>query len=133
MNKTETLFESFLWRSRYVVLLAVIASLAVSLAMFYMSTVDAYYTVVHLVEYASPGVSDEARAHLRGTTVTHIVEVIDEYVPRGVAHHLQNTQIANALLGEPLHEAVARALRSHADAAQWVLDGHVKPPSQWAT
>ena len=53
MNKTETLFEGFLWRSRYVVLLAVIASLAVSLAMFYMSTVDAYYTVVHLVEYAS--------------------------------------------------------------------------------
>ena len=80
MNKTETLFESFLWRSRYVVLLAVIASLAISLAMFYMSTVDAYYTVVHLVEYASPHVSDEARSQLRGETVTHIVEVIDGYL-----------------------------------------------------
>ena len=80
MSKSETLFESFLWRSRYVVLLAVIASLAVSLAMFYMSTVDAYYTVVHLIKYASPAISDDTRAVLRGDTVKHIVEVIDGYL-----------------------------------------------------
>jgi len=80
MNKTETMFESFLWRSRYVVLLAVIASLAVSLAMFYMSTVDAYYTVVHLSDYASSAMSSENRTVLRGETVTHIVEVIDGYL-----------------------------------------------------
>ena len=80
MNKTETIFESILWRSRYVVLLAVIASLAISLAMFYMSTVDAYYTVVHLGEYASPDLPAEQRSLLRGEAVTHIVEVIDGYL-----------------------------------------------------
>jgi uncharacterized membrane protein YqhA len=80
MNKTETLFESFLWRSRYVVLLAVIASLAISLAMFYISTVDAYYTVIHLGEYASPDLTSEKRELLRGETVKLIVEVIDGYL-----------------------------------------------------
>jgi uncharacterized membrane protein YqhA len=80
MNKAESLFENFLWNSRYVVLIAVIASLSVSLAMFYLATVDAFYTVVHLGEYASPAVDNAARAILRGETVTHIVEVIDGYL-----------------------------------------------------
>jgi uncharacterized membrane protein YqhA len=80
MNKTEALFEKFLWHSRYVVLLAVIASLAISLAMFFMSTVDAYYTVAHLGAYASPDLSVENRDLLRGETVKHIVEVIDGYL-----------------------------------------------------
>jgi len=80
MNKMETYFESFLWNSRYVVLVAVIASLAVSLAMFYLATVDAFYTVIHLGGYASPAVDNAARALLRGETVTHIVEVIDGYL-----------------------------------------------------
>jgi len=80
MNKAESLFESFLWNSRYVVLVAVIASLGVSLAMFYLATVDGYYTIVHLSEYASPAMDSSARALLRSQTVTHIVEVIDGYL-----------------------------------------------------
>jgi len=80
MKKVETLFEGFLWNSRYVVLVAVIASLSVSLAMFYLATVDAYFTVTHLGDYASPLLDGEHRAQLRGETVTHIVEVIDGYL-----------------------------------------------------
>ena len=80
MNKAESLFEGFLWNSRYVVLVAVIASLSVSLAMFYLATVDAYYTIIHLGDYASPAMDNSARAVLRGETVTHIVEVIDGYL-----------------------------------------------------
>ena len=80
MNKAESLFESFLWNSRYVVLLAVIISLGVSLAMFYLATVDGYYTIVHLGDYASPAMDNNARALLRGQTVTHIVEIIDGYL-----------------------------------------------------
>jgi len=80
MNKAESLFESFLWNSRYVVLVAVIASLGVSLAMFYLATVDGYYTIIHLSEYASPAMDGSARALLRSQTVTHIVEVIDGYL-----------------------------------------------------
>lgn len=80
MNKAESLFESFLWNSRYVVLLAVIASLCVSLAMFYLATVDGFYTIVHLGDYASSAMDSHTRALLRSQTVTHIVEVIDGYL-----------------------------------------------------
>ena len=38
----EKYFERFLWHSRRVVVLAVIASLAAAIAMFYMATVDAW-------------------------------------------------------------------------------------------
>lgn len=80
MKRAESLFEGFLWNSRYVVLIAVIASLSISLAMFYLATVDAYYTVIHLGEYASPALDNAHRAELRGVTVTHVVEVIDGYL-----------------------------------------------------
>lgn len=80
MNKTEALFEGFLWNSRYVVLLAVISSLGVSVAMFYMATIDAYYTIIHLGGYASADLDSASRALLRSSTVTHVVEVIDGYL-----------------------------------------------------
>ena len=60
MNQLETWFEGFLWNSRLVVLAAVIASLCSGFAMFYMATVDAVYMLIHLGDYASPGL-DAAR------------------------------------------------------------------------
>lgn len=80
MGRLERVVEGLLWRSRLVVFAAVVASLAVSLAMFYVATVDAVYCVAHLAGYASPQLGDEARAQLRATTVTHVVEVVDGYL-----------------------------------------------------
>lgn len=80
MNKMERLFESFLWQSRLVVVLAVIASLAAAVALFYMATVDAFYMVTHLLHYASPELTMEGRVILRTATVTHVVEVVDGYL-----------------------------------------------------
>ena len=80
MASIECLFESTLWGSRFIVLSAVIASLLTSFAMFYIATVDAYFLLIHLLEYASPALSNEARAVLRGETVTHVVEIIDGYL-----------------------------------------------------
>jgi len=74
----EKIFESFLWKSRLVVLAAVIISLVSSLAMFYMATVDSAYMIMHLVDY--PFLSDESRLALRSTTITHVVELIDGYL-----------------------------------------------------
>ena len=73
-------FESFLWNSRLVVLLAVVCSLLTSLAMFYLATVDAWFMISHLGEYVSPALSAAERADLRSTTITHVVEVIDGYL-----------------------------------------------------
>ncbi|MFQ5470318.1 MAG: YqhA family protein [Gammaproteobacteria bacterium] len=80
MNKLENIFEGFLWNSRYVVLAAVLASLATGLCMFYVATVDAFYMISHLGEYASVDLTVEARGDLRQETVTHVVEIVDGYL-----------------------------------------------------
>lgn len=80
MNNLERIFEAGLWSSRYVVLLAVVTSLLVSLSMFYLATVDAYVMASHLGEYLSSDLTYEARAHLRSSTIAHVVEVIDGYL-----------------------------------------------------
>ena len=76
----ERLFEKALWNSRFVVLIAVIASLITALAMFYMATVDVYYLLSHLGEYTSPDLIGDARKDFRAETVAHVVEVIDGYL-----------------------------------------------------
>ena len=80
LKRVEQLFESFLWESRLIVMLAVIVSLLVSLAMFYIATVDAFYMISHLAHYASPDLTAAERVSLRTTTVTHVVEVVDGYL-----------------------------------------------------
>ena len=76
----ERIFESFLWNSRFSVLFAVIASLLVAFAMFFMTSVDAYFLLAHIGEYLSPDLIGEAREDFRTQTVTHIVEIIDGYL-----------------------------------------------------
>lgn len=73
-------FEKFLWNSRLVVLAAVVTSLLSSFAMFFMATVDAWYMLSHLFEYASPDLSSAQRGDLRAQTVTHVVEIVDGYL-----------------------------------------------------
>lgn len=80
MKWIETAFEGFLWNSRLAVLAAVLASLASALAMFYMATVDTWYMIVHLANYASPDIVEAARAKLRATTIAHVVGILDGYL-----------------------------------------------------
>ncbi len=80
MKKLEYLFEGGLWGSRYVVLLAVISSLATSVAMFYIATVDAFYMILHMLDYGSPAMEPEVRSELRAESITHIVEIVDAYL-----------------------------------------------------
>jgi uncharacterized membrane protein YqhA len=76
----EKLFEGALWRSRYVVLFAVVASMAAGMAIFYMATVDVVYLIMHIAHYADPSLTAEARKILHDDTITHIVEVVDGYL-----------------------------------------------------
>jgi uncharacterized membrane protein YqhA len=76
----EKKFEQILWSSRLIVLAAVIASMIAAIAMFYMASVDAFYMIAHLGDYASPSLSAEQRIDLRSTTVTHVVEIVDGYL-----------------------------------------------------
>ncbi len=76
----EKIFETALWNSRFVVILAVVASLVTAFSMFYMASVDAYFLVSHLGDYASADLVGEARKSFRAETVTHVVEIIDGYL-----------------------------------------------------
>lgn len=80
MNLFERLLEGALWRSRFVVLFAVIASMAAAFAIFYMATVDVVYLVGHILHYADPALPGEARKALHDETITHVVEVVDGYL-----------------------------------------------------
>jgi uncharacterized membrane protein YqhA len=76
----EMLFEGALWRSRYVIVVAVVASMAAGLTVFYIATVDVFYLVAHVLHYADPGLGDEARMALHDNTIGHVVEVVDGYL-----------------------------------------------------
>ncbi|OGS92286.1 MAG: hypothetical protein A2Z95_00605 [Gallionellales bacterium GWA2_60_18] len=76
----EKIFESGLWNSRFVILVAVIGSLLAGFAIFYMATVDVLTLFSHALHYADSDLTDEARKALHDSTVSHIVEVVDGYL-----------------------------------------------------
>ncbi len=78
MKSIEHIFEGILWNSRFIVLLAVIACLGVSIGVFYMASVDAWSLLSHLVHYIN--LDDEARLIARANSITHVVEIIDGYL-----------------------------------------------------
>jgi uncharacterized membrane protein YqhA len=80
MKYLEWLFEGSLWNSRFVILSAVLGSLFAGFAIFYMATVDVVFLVQHALNYADPGMTEEARKALHDSTVSHIVEVVDGYL-----------------------------------------------------
>jgi uncharacterized membrane protein YqhA len=80
MKSIEKLFESLLWNSRLVVIIAVIASLFSAFAMFYIATIDVWFMLTHLGDYLSSDLAGEHRIEFRSTVITHIVEIIDGYL-----------------------------------------------------
>ena len=73
-------FESILWNSRLVVLVAVVTSLATALAVFWMATVDVWNMLSHVLHYGDMSLPPEARADMRAMLIAHVVEIIDGYL-----------------------------------------------------
>jgi uncharacterized membrane protein YqhA len=71
-------FERLLWGSRLIVLLAVVASLVVSVAMFFVSTVDVMEVLSHVARYAATRGAEHDE--LRSDIVAAVVEVVDGYL-----------------------------------------------------
>lgn len=74
----EKYFERMLWNSRYVVLVAVFASLIMALGVFYLTAVDVYHTLAHLTHYHA--LDDAGRANLKAQTVAHVVGAVDGFL-----------------------------------------------------
>jgi uncharacterized membrane protein YqhA len=80
MKLLEMLFEGALWRSRYVVLFAVLAAMACGFAILYVTTTDVVLLIGHVAHYADPSLEQAARKTMHDETVTHIVSVVDGYL-----------------------------------------------------
>lgn len=80
MKFIERFFETILWNSRFVVVLAVIASMVAGFTVFFITTVDVWYLLQHALHYADPLLDADTRKTLHDITVTHIVEVVDGYL-----------------------------------------------------
>ena len=74
----EKYFEGVLWNSRFIVLLAVVASLIMAMGVFYLTSVDVYYTIAHLAHYHE--LADADRATLKAQTVAHVVGSVDGFL-----------------------------------------------------
>jgi len=72
----EQMFERFLWSSRLVVLVAVVASLIVSIGLFYVATVDVVGIVGMMIHY----VPTHGELSLRNEIVRVVVEVVDGFL-----------------------------------------------------
>jgi anti-sigma-K factor RskA len=64
MKLPEHWFERALWRSRYVVVLAVVASMCCAFAILYVATTDVVLPVGHVLHYADPQMAVEARTQV---------------------------------------------------------------------
>jgi uncharacterized membrane protein YqhA len=78
--RLEQVFEKTLWASRLIVLVAVIASLVVGVAMFFVATVDTVGHIRSMGTYLSSFVRADQHEAMRTEIVTQVVEAIDGYL-----------------------------------------------------
>jgi uncharacterized membrane protein YqhA len=76
----ERIFEDMLWKSRLLVIIAVIASILAGLCLFFVASVDVVRLLQHVFHYADSGLEENARNLFRAQTTVHIVEIIDGYL-----------------------------------------------------
>jgi len=72
------IFEGVLWNSRYIVMFAVVASLLMAFGVFYLTTIDVYFTLMNLVTYHE--LESSARSVLKYQTLAQVVGAVDGFL-----------------------------------------------------
>jgi uncharacterized membrane protein YqhA len=83
IKRIERLFEGFLWRSRFIVLLAVVASLLASIILFIIATADVFWVAGKALRYYGvpiAGTLPESYEEFHGDVVVHIIGAVDDYL-----------------------------------------------------
>jgi uncharacterized membrane protein YqhA len=80
MSKIEQIFEQLLWSSRNIIIVAVVASIAVATAVFYMATLDVIGIFGTLSKFSDFSLPSDQRDVLRLKLVASVVKVIDIYL-----------------------------------------------------
>jgi uncharacterized membrane protein YqhA len=78
MRALEHFFETVLWNSRFLILIAVFASVLSSVAMFFVSGVDVVHLLGQLVQYATFDAAH--RITLHSEIVASVAEIIDGFL-----------------------------------------------------
>ena len=78
MRTLERVFEAILWNSRFLTIVAVVASLVASLGMLYVASVDTIHLVQSLAGYYDANASAHRAVH--GAIVVSVAEIIDGYL-----------------------------------------------------
>ena len=74
------IFQRFLWESRLIVLVAVVASIVASFAVSFIASVDVFELVTRLGQYAESYTDAEAHSNLREELIAHVVDAIDGFL-----------------------------------------------------
>ncbi len=80
MKAIQNAFEWLLWNSRFLTLIAVVASLFGSIAMFFVATADAATVASEILHYGNLNAEAATRAALRTEIVTGVASFIDGYL-----------------------------------------------------
>ena len=80
MHQLSRAFQFCLWNSRYIVILAVFASLIVSLVLFSVVTIDTARLIADIYHYSDPSLNSLVRATMRIKIITHVAAVVDGYL-----------------------------------------------------
>lgn len=83
MGWIERVFESFLWKSRFIVVLAVLASLVSSIILFFVATADVAWIAWKAVHYYASqigGSAAEGYDAFHSDVVGHIIGAVDDYL-----------------------------------------------------
>jgi uncharacterized membrane protein YqhA len=80
MNALETIFERVLWASRFLTLIAVIASSFGAIGLLYVASVDAFGTFSAIVRYGDRTLDAATHAALRLEIVTGVAEFVDGFL-----------------------------------------------------
>ena len=78
MKAFERFFEAVLWNSRLLALVAVVASIAIAIVMFYIASVDAFALLGEVTHYAAFEQAVRDREHAK--IVAHVAEIVDGYL-----------------------------------------------------
>ena len=80
MRRSGHFFETVLWNSRFLIVIAVVASVLASLAMFFVGSVDVVHLAGELLRYVRPGIDPAEQSTLHALIVASVAEIIDGFL-----------------------------------------------------
>jgi len=80
MSSWKQSFESVLWKSRFVVILAVITSVLAGLDLFFVVALESFRVLVSLAHSADPSLALDQRDGLQRESILRMISLIDGYL-----------------------------------------------------